>query len=149
MNSVESSAAGHHAEFPLQPPPVHIVWKEVVPATRVVGLKVASVLYRPTDTVTVPADPRKGSLKLVMVKGHVVLAWKAKAIMLVAPAATSWVPLIPAPTAPVSMNTRPSTGCTTHKRKGTRTLQGNPRPPYKGRALSEVMGHREGVRALK
>ena len=74
-----------------------------MPATRVVGLKVASVLYSPTVTATVPAAPLKGSRKLLMVKGQVVLARKAKAIMLVAPVATRLVPLMELPVAPLSM----------------------------------------------
>ena len=118
MDSVVRSAAGHQLVVPRQPL-VHTVWEELVPATRVVGLKVASVLYSPTVTLTVPAEPFKGNLKVFMVKGHVVLAWKAKAIMLVAPAGTSWVKLlIPEPTAPVSMYTRPSTGWAAKRKNG-------------------------------
>jgi hypothetical protein len=43
MESVESSTAGRQAVEPKQPL-VHTDWEELVPGTRVVGLKVASVL---------------------------------------------------------------------------------------------------------
>lgn len=58
-------------------PPVHTVTEgELVPATKVVGLNVTlSALYKPTETVEAPYPlPFMGSLKLVMVKGHVLLA---------------------------------------------------------------------------